>query len=62
MINSKSKTKIKCISYSEIGDPLLLFGEEMEILSSNSDGDREGVDLSAMNPKLRVPKRFVLIK
>ena len=41
MINSKSKTKnILVIRRSRIlGDPLLLFGEGMLILSSNSDGD-----------------------
>ena len=43
MINSKSKKK--CISYSEIGDPRgspIIIREEMEILLSNSDGDGEG--------------------
>ena len=44
MINSKSKKKnVLVIRGSRtLGDPLLLFREGMEILSSNSDGDEEG--------------------
>ena len=41
MINSKSKIK-NVLVIRELGtlrDPLLLFGEEMKILSSNFDGD-----------------------
>ena len=55
MINSKSKTKKKCISYSGIGDPLLLFGEGMWILSSNSNGDGDIRKISGMGTGRLVP-------
>ena len=43
MINSKLKKNVLVIRGSgTLGDPLLLFGEGMWILSSNSDGDGEG--------------------
>ena len=62
MINSKLKKK--CISYSGIGDsrgsgtlgdPLLLFGEEMRILSSNSDRDGNIRKISRMGTGRSVP-------
>ena len=44
MINSKSKKNVLVIRGSgTLGDPLLLFGEGMGILSNNSDGDGEGM-------------------
>ena len=57
MINSKSKTKnVLVIRGSRtLGDPLLLFGEGMEILSSNSDEDGDIRKISGMGMGRLVP-------
>ena len=60
MINLKSKIKkyIKLLVIrgpGTFGDPLLLFGEGMEILSSNSDGDGDICKISGMGTGRLVP-------
>ena len=56
MINSKSKKNVLVIRGSRtLGDPLLLFGEEMKIFSSNFDGDGDIRKISGMGTGRLVP-------
>ena len=75
MINSKSKTKNVLVirGSGTLEDPLLLFGEGMKILSSNSDGDGDGdirkisgMDIGRLVPSPPLlspsPSLFVILK
>ena len=57
MINSKSKKKIVLVIQGSgtLEDFLLLFGEEMWILSNNSDGDMDIRKISEMGTGRLVP-------